>query len=101
MIPEDAVLAIHKFAHDESGFGDIASAWEALGVIDGYVIVNKPLCSTDPIYGTLFWQLLQLAWKQQFVSMNDDERCEVQRLQESVSSLMNKWRNLEPQASEL
>ncbi len=91
LTPEQAALEIRAFAKDETGIGNVKSAWTALGVIEKYIATDAKPTNVDAIFGTLFWQILNLSWKESFVPMNMISRYRLRRFCNHLVRLMERW----------
>lgn len=90
--PEQAALEIRNFAKDETGIGNIKSAYAALDIIRKH-IADAPLPhDKSAIAGTLFWQLLNLSWKESFVPMGIVNRYRLRRFTKSLQRLLAEWK---------
>jgi hypothetical protein len=95
LTPEQAAMEIRAFAKDETGIGNVKSAWAALDVIEQYMRVGAKPASEDGIFGTLFWQHLNLLWKQSFVPMSLINRWRVARYTRALEAMLHRWRENE------
>jgi hypothetical protein len=91
LTPEQAAMEIRAFAKDETGIGNVKSAWAALDVIEQYMRVGAKPASEDGIFGTLFWQHLNLLWKQSFVPMSLINRWRVARYTRALEAMLHRW----------
>lgn len=91
LTPEQAALEIRAFAKDETGLGNVKSAWAALDVIKKYIEYDADETDKDAIFGALFWQGLNLSWKESFVPMNLVNRYRLRRFMKALRETMEAW----------
>lgn len=92
--PEQAALEIRAFAKDESGIGNIKSAYAALAIIESYLTVGAKPSNEDEIFATLFWQHLNLLWKMRFVKMNILNRWRAKQYAKELEKMLHRWRDM-------
>lgn len=92
LTPEQAALEIRAFAKDETGLGNVKSAWAALDVIKKYVATDAQPATDDVIYGSLFWQHLNLLYKQAFTRLNIIERYRLKMFTKALAQTAQEWR---------
>lgn len=95
LTPEEAALEIRNFAKDETGLGNVKSAFAALDVIKKYIVDAKP-ASEDQVFGTLFWQHLNLLWKLEFVKLSFWQKRKLKRFIRSLERVMHNWKDAKP-----